>query len=178
VFGRIKTVHGCAAIKDLEVVMKCFITKVDHGHEEHASGLNYEAEVYSCVVANIESAFFVYPFAVFSKPPRLVDPVDLAVCRLLPWKRMQATMSIDDEVRIKCVVMENCGDTTLLDKVERCDGNTFVQLTLQMLAALKIMQKNRVTHNDMHWANVLVETSSVPFFLDILTRKTYESIGK
>ena len=47
-----------------------------------------------------------------------------------------------------------------------------------MLAALKIMQKNRVTHNDMHWANVLVETSSLPFFLDILTRKTYESIGK
>jgi hypothetical protein len=44
----------------------------------------------------------------------LVDPVDLAVCRLLPCKRMQGTMSADDEVRIKCVVMRNCGDTTLL----------------------------------------------------------------
>jgi hypothetical protein len=171
-YGMVRKVPGCDSITALPVVIKIFITEVDPVHQAHTAGLMYESAVYSCVVANMTSVpFFAFPYAVFTKPPCLEDAFERKMCELLPWRETQQTLRGDNVARVRCTVMEYCGACRLVDEVETCDGPSFVQLSLQMLAALKTMQENHVTHNDLHWGNVLVKKDSPPFFMDSMTGK-------
>jgi len=172
-FGHMKEVMGCAGIRNLPVVLKCYINDVHWEFEEDILGMQYEGRVYACIVANMTSSpFFAFPYAVFSKSPVLTDPFERKLS-----KELQEIFSDESQRKgaktrrynptCNYMIMEHCGTITLEQTVKWCDASTFIQLTLQMLSALKTMQTNKITHNDMHWGNVLIKDGSPIFYMDI-----------
>jgi len=182
-FGTLREVEGCSHIVDVPVVVKCFISDVSPKHQVSVDGLNYESAVYACVVANITSApFFVFPYAVFEKQPNMDDEFEYHVSNQL-HRLWRATTAYPIAPRrrnargsvCKYIVMENCGNRTLSHHVHACDGSTFIKLSLQMLSALKTLQDNLITHNDLHWRNVLVKLDAPAFCMDATTGKVVET---
>ena len=171
--GRIKGVTGCAGLHDLPVVVKCFIDDVDPVHETDILGMHYESRVYACVVANMTTAhFFAFPYATFWKRPDLTDKFEVYLTEHLrrEWRagfKQKGAKSRGYYSPINYIVMEDCGRMTLDDSVRTCDASTFIQLSLQMLSALNTMKANMLTHNDMHWRNVLVKKDAPSFYMDI-----------
>jgi len=169
-FGRLRTVPGCTGIVDLPAILKCFVDDPNPRHDVDVKGMHYESRVYECVVANMMTApFFAVPYGVLSKKPCLSDKIEMKLAKYLQPDEGGRTMSRPDYAVCNYIVMEHCGSVSLDDKVRECDGNTFIQLSLQMLSALKTLQENRITHNDMHWGNVLVKDGAPSFFMDIET---------
>jgi len=167
-FGWLRTVPGCAGIANLPAILKCFIDDPNPRHDAVVKGMHYESRVYDCVVANMMTVpFFAVPYGVLSKKPCLSDKIEMKLAKYLQPDQRARTMSRPDYAVCNYTVMEHCGSVTLDDKVRKCDGNTFIQLSLQMLSALKTLKVNRITHNDMHWGNVLVKHGSPSFFMDI-----------
>ena len=170
VFGRLKTVAGCAGIVNLPAILKCFIDDPNPRHDVDVKGMHYESRVYECVVANMMTVpFFAFPYGVLSKKPCLSDNIEMALVKYLQPDKRTRTVSRPDYAVCNYIVMEHCGSVSLDKRVRTCDGNTFIQLSLQMLSALKTLQENRITHNDMHWGNVLVKDGAPSFFMDIKT---------
>jgi hypothetical protein len=169
-FGWLRTVPGCTGIVNLPAILKCFVDDPDPRHDVDVKGMHYESRVYECVVANMMTVpFFAVPYGVLSKKPCLSDNIEMALVKYLQPDKRTRTVSRPKYAVCNYIVMEHCGSVSLDKKVRTCDGNTFIQLSLQMLSALKTLQENRITHNDMHWNNVLVKEGSPCFFMDIET---------
>lgn len=176
-FGDIKNVTGCAGLKHLPVVIKCYSENVESSDRPRLEGLRYESRVYACVVANMTTVpFFAFPYAIFSKRPALTDKLEMKVAKYLRRiSRPESGKGITHNgvknrgvlSPVNYIVMEDCGNLTLEHTVKHCTGSTFIQLTLQMLSALKVMQENEITNNDMHWKNVLVQKGAPSFFMDM-----------
>lgn len=173
-FGHMKDVMGCSGIRNLPLVLKCYINDVHWELVEDILGMQYEGRVYACIVANMTSApFFAFPYAVFSKIPVLTDPFERKLSTELQENFSYTEGAKTPGYYSTCnyMIMEHCGTITLEKTVQSCDSSTFIQLTLQMLSALKTMQMNKITHNDMHWNNVLIKDGSPSFYMDIQSGK-------
>ena len=171
-FGTLrKAVPRCQNVKNLEVVLKCFFLTENEKYAAHVDGLMYENMVYSCMISNIiETPYFVFPYASFVKDLETDDKFE-AKLAMAGRKYIGELDNADSPVRCKFIVTENCGAECLDDFATTCDDNTFLKLTLQMLAALEVLRVNQITHNDMHWHNVLVKQDAAGFWFDLVTGK-------
>ena len=171
-FGTLrKVVPRCRNVKKLQVVLKCFFLSENKKYAVQVDGLMYENMVYSCIVSNIiETPFFVFPYASFVKDLDTDDKFE-AELAVKGRKYIGKLGNVDLPVKCKFIVTENCGAVCLDDFATTCDDDTFLLITLQMIAALEVLRVNQITHNDMHWHNVLVKQDAAGFWFDLLTGK-------
>ena len=160
--GRLRNVFGCENVGGLRVFIKCFVC--DPTRNPWIGGLEYEHDVYSCAVSNFKSPFSIYAYASFKKEINIDDAFEDALVRQHPSSRLPR----HGPATFMYSVTEDIGGPNLWSLVHSrtCDYVTFIKFTFQMLAAAAYLNGKKITHNDLHWGNVLVDQNAPEFWLD------------
>ena len=168
-------------IPPLRVVLKCFHSPFLFAPDSKGpsklrdkQALLYEQAVYSCIISNfVDVPFFVYPLGVIHQEYKRGD-----VNRGTIDDEMKQYLKID-EGTVRITVSEDCGDVDYRKYMtsEAYNARDIWQTVIQMLTALQVMQRNQLTHGDLHFGNILVK-EDVNFLFNLNTQKVVSDANK